>query len=303
MAKTYTDYLQEILNAQEKEKENQKAGVDKKYESLSKEISEKYSSDIQALTEIYDDYIDKSYVQKLIDKKQVQETLANMGLTDSGIHRTEQTAVQLSHSNRVGKYTALKQQQIDSLAKEMRGKLTNAKIQAENEKTTIDNQFRKEAESKATEFYKNQETQEDKQENKQEKAWTKVVNSLFDDDVSSKERTFILEEYFLKYGFNNNEKLLLDKMQIDYKNFGKKPEEQKQENVNYGITEQRKSQLQKLCKDTLITKQQFNNERKLGNFKGTYNEYVEGVITNLRFSLRINQAEFEYLLDYYGLNK
>lgn len=303
MAKTYTDYLQEILNAQEKEKENQKAGVDKKYESLSKEISEKYSSDIQALTEIYDDYIDKSYVQKLIDKKQVQETLANMGLTDSGIHRTEQTAVQLSHSNRVGKYTALKQQQIDSLAKEMRGKLTDAKIQAENEKTTIDNQFRKEAESKATEFYKNQETQEDKQENKQEKAWTKVVNSLFDDDVSSKERTFILEEYFLKYGFNNNEKLLLDKMQIDYKNFGKKPEEQKQENVNYGITEQRKSQLQKLCKDTLITKQQFNNERKLGNFKGTYNEYVEGVITNLRFSLRINQAEFEYLLDYYGLNK
>ena len=161
MAKTYTDYLQEILNAQEKEKENQKAGVDKKYESLSKEISEKYSSDIQALTEIYDDYIDKSYVQKLIDKKQVQETLANMGLTDSGIHRTEQTAVQLSHSNRVGKYTALKQQQIDSLAKEMRGKLTDAKIQAENEKTTIDNQFRKEAESKATEFYKNQETQED----------------------------------------------------------------------------------------------------------------------------------------------
>lgn len=303
MAKTYTDYLQEILNAQEKEKENQKAGVDKKYESLSKEISEKYSSDIQVLTEIYDDYIDKSYVQKLIDKKQVQETLANMGLTDSGIHRTEQTAVQLSHSNRVGKYTALKQQQIDSLAKEMRGKLTDAKIQAENEKTTIDNQFRKEAESKATEFYKNQETQEDKQENKQEKAWTKVVNSLFDDDVSSKERTFILEEYFLKYGFNNNEKLLLDKMQIDYKNFGKKPEEQKQENVNYGITEQRKSQLQKLCKDTLITKQQFNNERKLGNFKGTYNEYVEGVITNLRFSLRINQAEFEYLLDYYGLNK
>ena len=303
MAKTYTDYLQEILNAQEKEKENQKAGVDKKYESLSKEILEKYSSDIQALTEIYDDYIDKSYVQKLIDKKQVQETLANMGLTDSGIHRTEQTAVQLSHSNRVGKYTALKQQQIDSLAKEMRGKLTDAKIQAENEKTTIDNQFRKEAESKATEFYKNQETQEDKQENKQEKAWTKVVNSLFDDDVSSKERTFILEEYFLKYGFNNNEKLLLDKMQIDYKNFGKKPKEQKQENVNYGITEQRKSQLQKLCKDTLITKQQFNNERKLGNFKGTYNEYVEGVITNLRFSLRINQAEFEYLLDYYGLNK
>ena len=303
MAKTYTDYLQEILNAQEKEKENQKAGVDKKYESLSKEISEKYSSDIQALTEIYDDYIDKSYVQKLIDKKQVQETLANMGLTDSGIHRTEQTAVQLSHSNRVGKYTALKQQQIDSLAKEMRGKLTDAKIQAENEKTTIDNQFRKESESKATEFYKNQETQEDKQENKQEKAWTKVVNSLFDDDVSSKERTFILEEYFLKYGFNNNEKLLLDKMQIDYKNFGKKPEEQKQENVNYGITDQRKSQLQKLCKDTLITKQQFNNERKLGNFKGTYNEYVEGVITNLRFSLRINQAEFEYLLDYYGLNK
>lgn len=299
MAKTYTDYLQEILNAQQEEKEKQKTGIAKKYESINKDILDKYSSDIQAIKETYDDYIDKSYVQKLIDKKQVQETLANMGLTDSGINRTQQTAIQLSHSNRAGKYSALKQQQIDSLAKEMRGKLTDSKIQAEKQLTDIDEKFRKEAESKATELYKNQETGE----NRQEKAWSKVVNSLFDDDVSSKERTFILEEYFLKYGFNNNEKILLDKMQIDYKNFGKKPEEHKQEPVNYAITDQRKTQLQKMCKDTFVTKQQFNNERRLGNFKGSYNEYVKGIITNWRFSLRINQAEYEYLLSYYGLDK
>lgn len=303
MAKTYTDFLQEILNAQKEEKEKQLSGIDAKYESLNKEITDKYLGDIGALKEIYDDYIDKSYVQKLIDKKQVQETLANIGLTDSGLQRTEQTAIQLSHSNRASKYNTLKQQQIDSLAKEMRSKITDSKIQAEKEKATVSDNFRKTAESKATELFKNQETQENKQETKQEKDWSKVVNSLFDDDVSSKERTFILEEYFLKYGFNSNEKLLLDKMQIDYKNFGKKPEEQKQENVNYGVTELRKTQLQKMCKDTFITKQQFNNERRLGNFKGTYNEYVKGIITNWLFSLRINQAEYEYLVGYYGLDK
>lgn len=299
MSKTYTDFLQEILNAQKEEKDKQHANVDAKYDILTKEITDKYSAEIENVKELYDDYIDKSYVQKLIDKKQVEETLANMGLTDSGLNRTQQTAVQLSHANRVGKYSLSKQQQIDSLAKEMQSKLTDAAINAEQEKTSINQSFQKSAESKATDLYETYE----KGENKQEKAWTKVVNSLFDDDVSSKERTFILEEYFLKYGLNSNEKLLLDKMQIDYKNLGKKVEPQKQEPVDYALTDQRKTQLQKMCKDTLITKQQFNNERKLGNFKGSYNEYVKGIITNWRFSLRINQAEFEYLLDYYKLNQ
>lgn len=299
MAKTYTDYLQEILNAQKAEKEKQLQGIDQKYQNLSDEITGNYSQEIQAIQGIYDDYIDKSYVQKLIDKKQVQETLSNMGLTDSGLNRTQQTAVQLSHSNRAGKYSALKQQQIDSLAKEMRSKLTDNLLQAEKEKANASEKFQKEAESKATELYKNQQTGE----NKQEKAWAKVVNSLFDSDISSKQKTFVLEEYFLKYGFNDNEKLLLDKMQIDYKNLGKKPEPQTKEPVDYPIREERKTQLQKMCADVLITKQQFNNERKLGNIKGTYNEYIKGVIANLRFSLRINQAEYEYLLSYYGFNK
>lgn len=299
MAKTYTDYLQEILNAQKAEKEKQLQGIDKKYQSLSDEITGNYSQEIQALQGIYDDYIDKSYVQKLIDKKQVQETLANMGLTDSGLNRTQQTAVEISHSNRAGKYSALKQQQIDSLAKEMRSKLADNLLQAEKEKTNVTDKFIKEAESKATQLYQNQQTSE----NKQEKAWAKVVSSIFDTDMSSKQKTFVLEEYFLNYGLNNNEKLLLDKMQIDYKNLGKKQEQVIQEPVNYSITEQRKTQLQKMCADTLLTKQQLNNERKLGNFKGTYNDYVKEVVTNMLFTNRINQADYDYLLSYYGLNK
>lgn len=300
MAKTYNDYLQEILNAQKEDKEKEQSKVDEKYQAKTDEITNEYSANAQELNEIYNDYIDKSYVQKLIDKKQVQETLANLGLTDSGLSRTQQTAVQLSHANRVGKYNLSKQKQIDALAKEMRGKVSDALVQAEKEKTDIEKSYQKTAETKATELLKNQEAGE----SAKAKAWKNVVNTLFDSSTSVKERNFVLEEYYLNYGLDDNEKLLLDKMLIDYRSFGKPAQQQKEDQIeNLKLSDQRIAELKKLCSDNMVTKQHFNSERKLGNVKGTYSQYVRKILDQWRFDLRITQAEYEYLLYYYRLER
>lgn len=47
----------------------------------------------------YDDQQRTIAVQKLINERKVAESMANLGLTDSGLNRTQQTAVQLSAAN------------------------------------------------------------------------------------------------------------------------------------------------------------------------------------------------------------
>lgn len=47
----------------------------------------------------YKSVYDANAVQELVNRRQVQETMANMGLTDSGLNRTQQTAIALQRGN------------------------------------------------------------------------------------------------------------------------------------------------------------------------------------------------------------
>ena len=146
-----------------------------------------------------------------------EETMANMGWTDSGLNRTQQTAIQVSHSNRVANYNAQKQQKIDSLAQAMRSKISDLQIKKAENQQRIEEQFFNDAQSKAQNLFDNGSQTDDAKT----KDWGNIANVLFDEKASSKEKYFLLEQYFLKYGFSDNEKHLLDKMNINYKNFGK----------------------------------------------------------------------------------
>lgn len=59
---------------------------------------------------------ERNAVQKLINEKQIAEKMSNLGLTDSGLNRTQQTAVQLSYANQKGKIDLAKQSALDNLA-------------------------------------------------------------------------------------------------------------------------------------------------------------------------------------------
>lgn len=264
MAKSYLEYLQEILQSQETEKNNQLMGIDEKYSAISKETKDKYSSDIKTVNETYDDYIDQSYVQKIIDQKQVEQTLANMGLTDSGLNRTQQTAAILSHSNRTGKYNSLRQQQIDSLAREMQGKLTDLRLEQEKEKTTVTDKLKKSAEDQAMDIYKSELAAEAKIQAERIKAASKSsgTTNKKTDPTETKEET--KEEY------------------------------------TGTLTQDRRNILEKMCEEGLITRQRFNNERRLGNVSGTYEDYIKSTLLKWRIDLSINQEEYEYLLQYFG---
>lgn len=77
----------------------------------------------------YDDVINIANVQRLVDERAVSEAMANMGMTDSGLNRTQQTAVQLSASRKIAEAQIARQKQIDALALQIRQNILDVEKQ------------------------------------------------------------------------------------------------------------------------------------------------------------------------------
>lgn len=58
-----------------------------------------YKTQMEQLPSQYQSLFDANAVQELVGRRQVQEAMANMGLTDSGLNRTQQTALSVQRGN------------------------------------------------------------------------------------------------------------------------------------------------------------------------------------------------------------
>jgi hypothetical protein len=85
------------------------------YDNQVKSINRDYDTLIFEQGKAYEDQYRENAVQKEINKRQVAEGMANLGLTDSGLNRTQQTAVQLSYGNNKANINRQRQSGIDSL--------------------------------------------------------------------------------------------------------------------------------------------------------------------------------------------
>lgn len=94
-------------------------------ESQKQVINDNYGAQIKEAETAYDDQQRINAVQKLINERQVAESMANSGLTNSGLNRTQQTAVQLSYANNKAELDRQRQSAIDALNREMNSYLTD----------------------------------------------------------------------------------------------------------------------------------------------------------------------------------
>lgn len=76
---------------------------------------QKVSAGIADADARYRDVVDTAAVQRELDRRQIQETMANMGLGRSGLNATQQTAVQLSAGNKMAAASLQRQAAVDSL--------------------------------------------------------------------------------------------------------------------------------------------------------------------------------------------
>ena len=58
-----------------------------------------YQTQMDQLPEAYQKQFDANAVQELVGRRKVEEAMANMGLTDSGLNRTQQTALSVQRGN------------------------------------------------------------------------------------------------------------------------------------------------------------------------------------------------------------
>ncbi|MDD6214825.1 MAG: hypothetical protein PUB42_06560, partial [Firmicutes bacterium] len=88
-----------------------------------------YDKQIGDVTAQYEKNYERNAVQKLINEKQIAEKNANLGLTDSGLNRTQQSAVQMSYANQKASLDSSRQKVLD----ELNIKLTEAITALQNE--------------------------------------------------------------------------------------------------------------------------------------------------------------------------
>lgn len=107
--------------------EEEKKKVNQIFNKQKEQINANANASIADAERSYDEQQRAIAVQKLINERKVAESMANLGLTDSGLNRTQQTAIQLSAANAGYNLNRQKQEAIDEI-----------KLQRDNDISTVE---------------------------------------------------------------------------------------------------------------------------------------------------------------------
>lgn len=110
MAKSIQEYVDSLYNQGLNNANNLKEQRTQADEAFIKQVQDAidkstasaakpYQTQIEQLPSQYQKLVDTNAVQELVNRRQVQEAMANMGLTDSGLNRTQQTAIAIQRGN------------------------------------------------------------------------------------------------------------------------------------------------------------------------------------------------------------
>ena len=200
--------------------ETQKNIVNENADASIKQIQEAGNAEIRTAEHAYDGVINTANVQKLINERQIAERMANLGMTDSGLNRTQQTAVQLSHSNAVGDAQLARQKQIDALALAISQKVGTVNMQRNTDLTNLDlsyqqniynadEQYRANRDSWASAQYKaDQEAAtararlQAEAEAQQREDRNNLIEMLESDKYSKTAKDAFVQDYFDQYGYD-----------------------------------------------------------------------------------------------------
>lgn len=120
----------------------------------SETVTKLYEGKIADANELYEDDLRENEVQKYINAREVAENNANLGLTDSGLNRTQQTAVQLSASNNDAKIRRQRQSAVDELKRLMTSDLAEIENERYSSEKSIRDTYKQMASQAATDTYK-----------------------------------------------------------------------------------------------------------------------------------------------------
>ena len=136
----YDDYLKKAQERVAVNKEAEVNAANSAYDATKENTQNEYNKAINDTKVAYEGDYERNAVQRLINEKTVAEKNANLGLTDSGLNRTQQTAVQLNYANQKGDIDLARQSALNNLTLELTSAITkletdrNSSILSINEK-------------------------------------------------------------------------------------------------------------------------------------------------------------------------
>lgn len=153
MAKTFEEYKADADKQTAESRKKNLGSIDSSADAAIKLAEDTYkTAEANTIVDYASDY-ERNAVQKLINEKKIAERSANLGLTDSGLNRTQQTAVQLSYANQKGKLDIAKQQALDKLSSDLASYVTKVNNQREADKMSVNQFYDQQNNTIATELY------------------------------------------------------------------------------------------------------------------------------------------------------
>lgn len=153
MVKTFKEYKADADKQNAELKKNDLGSIDNSADATIKLAEDTYKKlEANTIADYASDY-ERNAVQKLINEKQVAEKMSDLGLTDSGLNRTQQTAVQMSYANQKGKLDLARQQALDKLSSDLASYVTGINNQREADKLKVNQFYDQQSNTIATEMY------------------------------------------------------------------------------------------------------------------------------------------------------
>ena len=119
MAKTYEEYESEQLERSKTLAEQSVSASNSLYDTAIADAETEYTASAKETESSYRQLYDANAVDELVARRDIEETLANMGLTDSGLNRTQQTAISLSRSRADSQVSRQKQEAVNAIMREL----------------------------------------------------------------------------------------------------------------------------------------------------------------------------------------
>ena len=175
--------------------------------NLIEENANKNIADLQAEGELakkeaeasYEGLINTQNVQRLINEKKIAETMANLGLSDSGLNRTQQTAVQLSHSNAVAQLQLQRQKKVDEIARLVQQQVSAVKTQLSQDLMKTQSAYDQSKTQWAGEQYNAQLEAQQERLNSMNTAKTKLIEKITSEGITDQQKQMLVDNYIEMY--------------------------------------------------------------------------------------------------------
>lgn len=178
--KTQQERYEELLASYQPQITAEKAAAGEIYDAEKKQTEQTYLSEMEKTARSYDTKERENAVQRLVNEHQIRTGMEAAGLSDSGLNRTQQTAVQLSYANNKAQIGQVRQQALDQLTLSLADSLAKIEREKSSAFADIDAAYRKTAASGAVDLYEadlKAETERQKLENERIKAQTQQMTA------------------------------------------------------------------------------------------------------------------------------